>query len=97
MDAPLSPVLLQEVMTAFEQIKNLPFPVHVSDIYGKFLFANAAAYKLFRIQDERDLASFNIISCFEDPGERDHLLRQVRKVSAGQWVEDLTARLHIDD
>lgn len=97
MDAPLSPVLLQEVMTAFEQIKNLPFPVHVSDIYGKFLFANVAAYKLFRLQDEHDLASFNIISCFEDPGERDHLLRQVRKVSAGQWVEDLTARLHIDD
>ena len=96
MDTPLSPALLQEVKTAFEQIKDLPFPVHVSDIHGRFRFANAAAFKLFRLRDDQDPTTFNIVSCFEDPGERDHLIRQVQSVSPGQWVENLTARLHID-
>lgn len=94
--APLSPSLLQEVRSAFEQIQSLPFPVHVSVVSGNFLFANHAAAKLFRLDSEEELRNFNINTCFEDPGERAFLLRQITHVPAGQWHEDLTARLKID-
>lgn len=96
MDSPISPTIFHEVKTAFEQIQNLPFPVHVSDANGRFLFANTAAKKLFRLHDDLQGQPFNIISCFEDPAERTHLLRLVKKTPAGQWREDLTARLLID-
>jgi PAS domain S-box-containing protein len=96
MNTPLSPTLLQAVQHAFEQLKNLPFPVHVSDASGRFLFANAAAAKLFKLSDDLQTYPSSIISYFEDPAERTHLLRLVKKTPFGQWREDLTARLNID-
>lgn len=95
MDKPLSPALLAAVHQAFDQLKGLPFPVHVSTVDGHFLLANAGAQKLFQLHSEAEIPQFNIVPCFEDPAEREHMLRQVKNVATGKWQEDLTARLHI--
>lgn len=94
--APLSPTLAQELKSAFSQIEGLPFPVHVSLTNGSFLYANQAAARLFKLESEEDIQNFNINTCFEDPAERTHLLRELAVVAPGEWYEDLPARLHID-
>jgi PAS domain S-box-containing protein len=97
MNTPLSPNLLREIETSFDKIKSLPFPVHVSDYWGNFLFANQAACKLFRLPDEADCRNFNIIGHYESPAEREYLLRELQKSGPEHWAEELTARLNIGD
>lgn len=85
---------LDEVRVAFDQISDLPLRVHVTDEDGMFLFANTEARKMFGLGD--DLTVKSIISCYENERERTYVLREIKKVAAGQWRCDFKALLNIN-
>ena len=85
----LSPALLEEVRVAFEQISGLPLRVHVTDVKGQFLFANAEARAMFGLED--DLSRYNVATFYEDEKERRFVLSKLKKVVPGQWYKDFKA------
>ncbi len=85
----------QDIRDAFQQISHLPFPVYVSDIAGNFLFANAKARLFFGLETDQGLEGCNIRLYYENPQEREGLLNKIRTVEPGNWLEDLTVRLHV--
>ncbi|MEO6036894.1 MAG: PAS domain-containing protein [Saprospiraceae bacterium] len=84
-----------DIRDAFDQICHLPFPIHVSDAAGNFLFANQKARKFFGLEDGQNLNDHNIGDCYEDPQDRAALLQRIRQIEPDTWLEDLTVRLHI--
>lgn len=97
MEPNLSLALRQEIHHAFGQICGLPFPIYASDRTGAFLFANDQAVEFFMLDPQRDLSGFNVGACYEDPKERDYILRQLQQVPPGAWHKNLTVRLKIHE
>lgn len=95
MEPNLSSALRQEIRQAFEQIRDLPFPIYASDKTGTFLFANEQAAEFFML--DADFSKFNIGTYYEDPKERHYILRQLQEVKPGAWHNNLTVRLKIHD
>jgi len=94
MNPAFSPALLEQVRVAFEQISDLPLRVHVTDVEGKFLFANAEARIMFGLND--DLSKYNIATFYEDEKERQYVLNVLKKVVPAQWRKDFKALLLIE-
>lgn len=97
MEPNLSPASREEIRHAFEQIRGLPFPIYASDKTGTFLFANEQAVEFFMLDPARGLDAYRIGSYYEDPKERDYILRQLQQVEPGAWHNNLTVRLKIHD
>ncbi len=95
MNPAITPILLEQVRHAFEQISDLPLRVHVTDIQGHFLFANAEARAMFGLDKEPEGAQRSIADFYEDERERQFVLRELKKLSPGQWRKGFTALLHI--
>lgn len=95
MEPNLSSAFWQEIRDAFSQIRGLPFPIYASDKTGTFLFANEQAVEFFML--DSDLDEHNIGTYYEDPKEREYILRQLQHVPPGAWHNNLTVRLKIHD
>lgn len=94
MNPPLSPVLLEQVRHAFEQLSDLPLRIHVTDLEGRFLFANTEARLMFGLGD--DPAAHNIAEFYEDEKERQFVLRELKNTAAGSWRKDFKALLQVN-
>ncbi|MCB0527874.1 MAG: PAS domain-containing protein [Saprospiraceae bacterium] len=97
MEPTLPPALREEIGQAFERICDLPFPIYASDKDGVFLFANEQAVEFFGLDPGVNLTDYKVGTFYEDPKEREYILRQLQQVSPGAWRSDLTVRLKIHD
>jgi PAS domain S-box-containing protein len=94
MDTPLLPTLLQEVTFAFGQIEHLPMNIFASRPDGRVVLANKRARSFFNMQGNLD--DFDIAACYEDKGEREHIVEFLKNAAPGVWVENLRAKLNIN-
>jgi len=97
METSLSPALRQEIRAAFEQIRDLPFPIYASDKEGVFLYANPHALDFFEISAEQNLADSRISDYYEDVKEREQIVRQLQVAAPGTWLQNLTVRLKVHE
>jgi len=95
MNPSLAPALLEQVRVAYEQISGLPFPVHATLFDGTMFFANKSAREFFGITHASDLSGINIRDFYEDPREREQLLRKLRHSPPGEWLNNITIRLKV--
>ena len=75
-----------QVRTLFE---NSPLGIALTDLDGNFLSVNKAVLKMLRITEEA-LLEHSVIECYEEPSDRDALLRRVDEFGS---VQDFGARL----
>ncbi|MFN0213435.1 MAG: PAS domain-containing protein [Saprospiraceae bacterium] len=95
MNSALSPALLEQVSKAYEQISGLPFPVHATLADGAMFLANKAARDFFGIPQDSNLEGINIRNFYEDPREREQVLRKLRQSPSGEWINNITIRLKV--
>ncbi|MFN0035764.1 MAG: PAS domain-containing protein, partial [Saprospiraceae bacterium] len=95
MNSPLPPALLEQVRAAFEQISGLPLRVHVTDVEGRFLFANDAARAMFGFDPASDLSQFSIADFYEDERERQRVLKDLKKSLPHHWRKGFVVDLRI--
>ena len=75
-----------QVRTLFE---NTPLGIALTDREGNFLSVNKAVLKMLRITEDA-LLEHTVVECYEDPSDRDALLRRVNELGS---VQDFGVRL----
>jgi PAS domain S-box-containing protein len=93
MEPALTPEQHAQIKREFEQAGSMPYRVHVTDQDGKFLFANAEAREFFGLGD--DPLQHNISQMYEDERERRYVLRELKKVTPGEWRRAFTVVLKV--
>jgi PAS domain S-box-containing protein len=93
MEYAFPPVPTDDIRAAFERIKDLPFPIYVSDIEGTFLFLNDCARDFFSIGADEVASAHNIQNFYTSPTERTSILRHFEGTTPGVWKQNLEVRL----
>ncbi len=95
MNSALAPALLEQVRLAYEQISGLPFPVHATLSDGTMFLANKSARDFFGIPQDSNLEGVNVRNFYEDPRDREQVLRKLRQSTPDEWHNNITIRLKI--
>jgi PAS domain S-box-containing protein len=83
----------EDIRAAFERIKDLPFPIYVSDVNGAFLYLNELARDFFSIDHSEDLRDYKMQDFYPTPADREQLLRHFEGGTSGTWKQNLKVRL----
>lgn len=87
--------IIQLAEKEFQQYASLPFAVCLVDKKGNFLRYNSKGQQLFDLAPQPTFED-NIVQYYLYPKDRKAILKQLRALPPGQWLEDIILDLKID-